>query len=58
MNVKITFSRFKIQFQPGKNESESSEFRTRMKELPLIFPDTLTVALTATIQINAQNIHA
>ena len=56
MNVQSTFSRFKIQFHPL--ESESSEFRTRMKELLVIFPDTLTVALTATIQINAQNIHA
>ena len=45
-------------FQPGKKESESSEFRIRMKELLVIFLDTLTVALTATIQINAQNIHA
>ena len=57
MNVQNTFSRFKIQFQPGKNESESSEFRTRMTELLVIFPDTLAVALTATIQINAQHIH-
>ena len=45
---------FTFQNTPG----ESSEFRTRMKELLVIFPDTLTVALTATIQIDAQNIHA
>ena len=53
MNVQIRFHVSKY-----TRESESSEFRTRMKELLVIFPDTLTVALAATIQIDAQNIHA